>query len=360
MASNRQRLNLIHSVIVEGVRYEDPAQVKQAVVNHFRKHFSENWTLMPQISGPFAIITSEAVVSLEAVFTEEEIWAAIHDCDGNKAPGPDGFNLTCIQKCWKIMKGDIMQMLHEFHTNGKLSRVNQQFGEFYGDHFRIKVGNGGRIMFWYDTWLNNRDLQVQFPRLYSLSTEKEETRQQISAKKSNLGLWQLSFRGQLFVWEAEELQRLMGLLETSTLGSSDCVDSCSWLANSSGQFSVSSMRRWWDTAIGTGQVVPKGVWVGLAPPKVQFFCWLAWRGKVKTSNFLQRIGVLHASVNNICVFCQADVESLNHVLLFCPPVWKCWSQMVRWSDQVLAICGSVQGLLQWWSAGKSKHWISRL
>ncbi|XP_028081075.1 uncharacterized protein LOC114282560 [Camellia sinensis] len=29
----------------------------------------------------------------------------------------------------------------------KLLLVNQQLGEFYGDHFRIKVGNGGRIMF---------------------------------------------------------------------------------------------------------------------------------------------------------------------------------------------------------------------
>jgi len=116
--------------------------------------------------------------------------------------------------------------------------------------------------------------------------------------------------------------------------SSDCVDSCSWLANSSGLFSVSSVRRWWDAIIGTGQVVPKGVWVGLALPKVQFFCWLAWRDKVKTSTFLHRIGVLPVSANNMCVFCQAEVESLNHVLLFCPLVWKCWSQMVRWSDQV--------------------------
>lgn len=34
--------------------------------------------------------------------------------------------------------------------------------------------------------------------------------------------------------------------------------------------------------------------------------------------------------------------------------------MVRWRDQVWAIPGSVEGLLHWWSAGKSKHWVSRL
>ncbi|KAL7193753.1 hypothetical protein ACSBR2_025387 [Camellia fascicularis] len=185
----------------------------------------------------------------------------------------------------------------------------------------------GRILFWHDTWLNNRGLQVQFPRLFILSTEKEETFEQISAKKSNLRVWQLSFRRQLLVWEAEELQRLMGLLETFPMASSDCVDSCSWLANSSGQFSVSS---------------------------------LAWRGTVKTSTVLQRIGVLDASANIMCVFCQAEVESLDHVLMFCPPVWKCWSQMVRWRDQVWTIPGSIEGLLHWWSAGQSKHWVSTL
>lgn len=183
----------------------------------------------------------------------------------------------------------------------QLLSVNQHLGEFYGDHFRIKVGSGGRIMFWHDAWLNNRGLQVQFPRLYILSTEKDETLQQLSPKRSNSGVWQLSFRRQLLVWEAEELQRLMGLLVTSPMVSFDFVDSCSWLANSSGQFSVSFVRRWWDAAKGPGQVVPKGVWVCLAPPKVQFFCWLAWRGKVKSSTFFQRIGLLDASANILCL-----------------------------------------------------------
>lgn len=73
--------------------------MKQAVVSHFKKHFAEIWTFRPQISGPFATISSEATVGLEAMFTEDEIWEAIQDCDGNKAPGPDGFNLACIQKC---------------------------------------------------------------------------------------------------------------------------------------------------------------------------------------------------------------------------------------------------------------------
>ncbi|XP_028091070.1 uncharacterized protein LOC114291222 [Camellia sinensis] len=128
MARSRQRVNLIDSVTVERVRHEDPTQVKQAVLSHFRNHFAESWTSRPQIFGPFVTISPEVAVGLEAMFTEEEIWAAIQDCDGNKAPGLDGFNLACIKKCWEIMKGDILQMMYEFHTNGKLARgVNSSF-----------------------------------------------------------------------------------------------------------------------------------------------------------------------------------------------------------------------------------------
>ncbi|XP_028085590.1 uncharacterized protein LOC114286614 [Camellia sinensis] len=128
MASSRQRKNLLDSVLVDGVRLEDPVLVKQEVVRHFSRQFSEQWIHRPKLSGPFTTITPEAAVSLEDVFTEAEIWEAIQDCDGNKAPGPDGFNLACIQSCWKIMKMEIIQLMHEFHTNGKLSRgINSSF-----------------------------------------------------------------------------------------------------------------------------------------------------------------------------------------------------------------------------------------
>ncbi|XP_028058187.1 uncharacterized protein LOC114276946 [Camellia sinensis] len=83
----------------------------------------------------------------------------------------------------------------------KLPSVNQHLGEFYGDHFKVTVGNGRRIKFWSDGWVHNRGLKVEFPRLYHLSIEKEEPLQQLSAKKSNSRVWQLQFRIRLFAWE---------------------------------------------------------------------------------------------------------------------------------------------------------------
>lgn len=64
-------------------------------------------------------------------FTESEVVAALNNCNGNKAPGLDGFNLMMLQKCWQIIKGDVMQFMCEFHTNSKLVLgINSSFVAF--------------------------------------------------------------------------------------------------------------------------------------------------------------------------------------------------------------------------------------
>lgn len=62
--------------------------------NFFKAHFTEVWRSRPKLVGNFKSIGSVVVADhIEAEFTEAEIWAAVRSCDGNKAPGPDGFNM---------------------------------------------------------------------------------------------------------------------------------------------------------------------------------------------------------------------------------------------------------------------------
>lgn len=79
--------------------YDQPDVIKQAVVRYFNQLFSDDWRNRPKLSGAFVSISPAESGLLEAEFSEEEIWEAVKDCDGNKAPRPDGFNLSCIQKC---------------------------------------------------------------------------------------------------------------------------------------------------------------------------------------------------------------------------------------------------------------------
>ncbi|GMP81224.1 hypothetical protein CsSME_00036003 [Camellia sinensis var. sinensis] len=98
-ASKRQSRNMLDSLNINGTIFEEPMEVKQAICNHFQKQFTEPWKCRPSIGGSFMRIESNQVQGiLEKEFTEAEVWAAIKECDGNKAPSPDGFNLTCFQK----------------------------------------------------------------------------------------------------------------------------------------------------------------------------------------------------------------------------------------------------------------------
>lgn len=129
VASSRQNRNLLNSISVGDEVIEDPQGVKQEVLAHFKDVFSEQWRIGPKILGQFQSIGNDCIAeSLEASFTEEEVWAAVKSCDRNKAPGLDGFNLMCFQKCWKVFKADVLQFFNAFYENGKLVRgVNSSF-----------------------------------------------------------------------------------------------------------------------------------------------------------------------------------------------------------------------------------------
>lgn len=71
------------------------------------------------------------------------------------------------------------------------------------------------------------------------------------------------------------------------------------------------------------------IWKNAAPPHVQCFGWLAYLGKVKTSDLLLRIGVIHSEEDAICKFCDANIESLDHLLLQCKPVWDVWAAILE-------------------------------
>ncbi|WMV31905.1 hypothetical protein MTR67_025290 [Solanum verrucosum] len=62
-------------------------------------------------------LSSEEKNALEQAFEEEEILNAINSCAPDKSPGPDGFSMGFYQKCWGIIKQDILGALNHFHNN---------------------------------------------------------------------------------------------------------------------------------------------------------------------------------------------------------------------------------------------------
>jgi hypothetical protein len=56
---------------------------------------------------PFPELILEDNISLTAPFSLEEIHNVVKESDGNKSPGPDGFNFSVLKNCWEIIKGEI-------------------------------------------------------------------------------------------------------------------------------------------------------------------------------------------------------------------------------------------------------------
>jgi hypothetical protein len=59
---------------------------------------------------------------MEREFEEGEVWEVVRNLKGDKALGSDGFYMRFFQKCWVVLKDDILVVFKEFHTNGKFEK----------------------------------------------------------------------------------------------------------------------------------------------------------------------------------------------------------------------------------------------
>ncbi|XP_038704713.1 uncharacterized protein LOC120000656 [Tripterygium wilfordii] len=76
----------------------------------------------------FKLVPDNVAASMELPFSNDEIRKAVWSCEGNKAPGPDGFNFNFIKRAWDIIEDDVYGLVHKFYASGKLPQgVNSSF-----------------------------------------------------------------------------------------------------------------------------------------------------------------------------------------------------------------------------------------
>ncbi|KAK2383073.1 hypothetical protein QL285_070563 [Trifolium repens] len=119
----RTKLNTITAIKVEGEWLESPSSVKEAVSSYFLNHVSSPSKNRPKLDGvTFPRLSVEENENLIAPFTLEEIEEVVRSSDGNKSPGPDGFNFAFVKKFWDLLKGDVRTMFDQFHGNASLPK----------------------------------------------------------------------------------------------------------------------------------------------------------------------------------------------------------------------------------------------
>jgi hypothetical protein len=119
----RSKLNLISAIRVDDRWLETPSLIKAAVSSYFEKHVSASNVTRPKLNGVvFSTLSEEENVDLISPFSMEEIEEVVRNSDGNKSPGPDGFNCAFLKKFWDLLKGEVRIMFDQFHGNSSIPK----------------------------------------------------------------------------------------------------------------------------------------------------------------------------------------------------------------------------------------------
>jgi hypothetical protein len=96
----RGSVNSILALKVGGVWLESSAHIREAVASYFEAHFSSTGATRPKLDGvSFPSLSEADNFQLIVPFSELEIHSVVKLSDGNKSPGPDGFNFAFLKKC---------------------------------------------------------------------------------------------------------------------------------------------------------------------------------------------------------------------------------------------------------------------
>ena len=100
MANSHRRSNHLSFLEVDGVIYEDGAEVAAQVVQYYKTLYQESEEWRPFVEGlEFDQIGESERGWLERRFEKDEILSVVRDMEGDKAPGPDGFSISFFHHC---------------------------------------------------------------------------------------------------------------------------------------------------------------------------------------------------------------------------------------------------------------------
>ncbi|CAN0908169.1 Transposon TX1 uncharacterized 149 kDa protein [Linum grandiflorum] len=129
-ANERGRKNWVDRISVGGQIFIGHSEVAAAIANYFKSFYDHTGVLVNIFPAglSFGQINMEKVDTLTAEFSMEEVLQVIKNTEGDKAPGPNGFNLTFYKACWPIIGNDVVEALRHFQVSSFIPiTVNSTF-----------------------------------------------------------------------------------------------------------------------------------------------------------------------------------------------------------------------------------------
>ncbi|RVW56212.1 Transposon TX1 uncharacterized 149 kDa protein [Vitis vinifera] len=123
MANSNRRKNCLKKIKVNGNWLSEEQEIQRGVVRAFQSLLSDPGGWRPSVNNlEFDSIGAEEAARLELMFTVEEVFLALSELNGDKAPDPDGFTLAFWHFCWDFVKDEIMGFFKDFFERGKFVR----------------------------------------------------------------------------------------------------------------------------------------------------------------------------------------------------------------------------------------------
>ena len=162
--------------------------------------------------------------------------------------------------------------------------------------------------------------------------------------------WVFAWQRELSQEELKKVDELKGLITTHN-PQQNKEDTLLW--NEKTSYTVRAFQQEYNKGVVYDNLVCK-VWMNLAPPKVEFFMWLALLEKLNTKEMLWKKGILQEDQIS-CTFCSEQSESSSHILMSCPVSWRIWCTIAEDLDQELSMPDTLRKHYEDWMGRKWRH-----
>lgn len=190
----------------------------------------------------------------------------------------------------------------------------------------LSVGNGQRVRFWKDAWVQGRRPMDIAPNLFNRTKRKGKTVAQ--AMENNNWIRDLNYRYGFTVALLHEFFILWALVRNTELQPAQ-EDRITWKLTQNGQYSAVSAYK--AQFLGSArQPRIAALWNAWAPPKCKFFAWLILQNRIWSSDRLAQRGWDHSPT---CPLCRCAMETSHHMLAECRFTRRIWTLTSTWSAQ---------------------------
>ena len=204
---------------------------------------------------------------------------------------------------------------------------------------RWVIGNGDKIRFWEDQWLDNTCLAILFWPLYVINEQHGKTVREVWNGEE----LQLSFRRGVSERIMGMWEELKAVVQSITLNNE--VDQILWTYSSSGKYCVQSLY----AIVNHRGVVPifvHDVWKLNIPRWVQFFLWLLSNNRVLTRDNLAK----RREVNDPTWLFYNEKESITHLFFQCCVASNVWVYISGWLNKIVG--ADFESVASLWIANK--------